>query len=440
MAAVCLYFQIHQPFRLRRYSVFDTAPDYFDDNANAAIVRKVAEKCYQPANRTLLDLIRRHEGRFRVAMSISGVALESFALYAPAALEGFQALAQTGCVEFLGETYYHSLSILYSKPEFRQQVQQHQDAIRRYFQQTPRVFRNTELIFDNTVAQEAADLHFAGVLTEGWENVLRKKGPGWVYRSAKAPIKVLLRNYQLSDDVAFRFSRADWAEWPLTAEKFAQRIAQVNDGPVCNLFMDYETFGEHQWEQSGIFNFLDEMPGRLLEAGHGFVTPSELVGATPGPAVTPDPSAPAATEPAAPPAQGKKGAKKGVKKKKSGDASAAAGPAGHGNDLEAGAIDVPRAISWADEARDLSAWLGNAMQTHALQELYRLEPQVKRREDPKLLEDWRRLTTSDHVYYMSTKHYADGQVHSYFNPYESPYDAYINFMNVLDNLRARLRR
>jgi alpha-amylase len=378
---------VHQPFRLRRYSVFDLDSNYFDEHRNADICRKVAAKCYLPANQCILDLVQRHGGGFRVAYSLTGVVLEQFETYAPEVIESFQRLAATGCVEFLAETYYHSLSFLYSREEFNAQVAQHQAKIRAIFGCQSTTFRNTELIYNNEVAEAAQQLGFAAVLAEGADHVLGYKSPNRVYRAVGLPIRVLLKNYKLSDDIAFRFSNRAWVEWPLTPEKYAAWIdREGNNGAVVNLFMDYETFGEHQWADTGILEFLAKMPDALLHAGsHSFKTPRELT---------------SQQEP----------------------------------DDE---FNCPYLISWADTERDLSAWLGNAMQSNALQELYALEEAVKARGDERLLSDWRRLQTADHFYYMCTKYFADGEVHRYFNPYESPYDSYINFMNVLDNLAAR---
>lgn len=391
MASVCFYFQVHQPFRLRRFSIFDRGADYFDNPVNQEIVRKVAARCYLPANAVLRELIDRHEGRFRVAFSLTGLIIEQFQRFAPEVLDSFRTLAETGAVEFLAETYYHSLSFLYSRQEFAAQVELHRGLVRRLFGQTPTVFRNTELIYNNELARAAADLGFQAVLCEGADHLLGYRSPARLYCPPSRPdLKLLLKNYRLSDDIAFRFSNRDWPEWPLTADKFAEWVSRANsDGQVVNLFMDYETFGEHQWAETGIFDFLRALPAAILRRGDtDFRTPSECAAAFPA----------------------------------------------------AGEYDVPHMISWADVERDLSAWLGNAMQSNALHELYRLEPLVLERGDEALLHDWRRLQTSDHFYYMSTKHYADGAVHKYFNPYDSPYDSFINFMNVLDNLRARLGR
>jgi alpha-amylase len=390
MASVCFYFQVHQPFRLRRYSVFDTDRHYFDDYKNAEICRKVASRCYIPSNNALLETIKLHGGKFRLAYSITGAALEQFQLYAPEVIESFQQLNQTGCVEFLDETHFHSLAFLYSREEFRSQVEMHRQQIKQLFGQEPRVFRNTELIYNNDLAHFVSHMGYEGIITEGADHILGSRSPNFVYRAPHAPkLKLLLKNYRLSDDIAFRFSNRTWEQWPLTAEKFATWINQINgNGVLCNLFMDYETFGEHQWEETGIFDFLRELPNKVLQtAGNNFLTPSQAI-----------------------------------------DAYDAAGE-----------IDVPHMISWADTERDLSAWLGNAMQSNALHELYKLEGPLKEKGDEELISDWRRLTTSDHFYYMCTKYWADGDVHKYFSPYESPYDSYINFMNVLDNVQTRLR-
>ncbi|MFQ5425276.1 MAG: glycoside hydrolase family 57 protein, partial [Phycisphaerae bacterium] len=388
MASICFYFQVHQPYRLRRYSVFDTAPDYFDDGKNAEICRKVAGKCYLPANQCIYDLIRVHEGRFRVAYSITGVVLDQFEAFTPEVIDSFKRLADTGCVEFIAETYYHSLAFLYSLEEFNDQIVRHARRIHDLFGQTCTTFRDTELIYNNQLAEAAHNLGFTAVIAEGTDHILGYRSPNFVYRSPNAPIKVLLKNYRLSDDIAFRFSNRGWKEWPLTAEKFAGWVNRVNgNGYTVNLFMDYETFGEHQWSDTGIFDFLYHMPGEVLRhPDNDFKTPREVA---------------AAYEPV-------------------------------------GEYDAPHMTSWADTERDLSAWLGNAMQSSGLHEVYAIEKEVKRAGDAGLLHDWRRLQTSDHFYYMSTKYFADGDVHTYFNPYESPYDSYINYMNVLDNLRSRL--
>jgi alpha-amylase len=390
MASVCFYFQIHQPFRLRRYSVFDTDRHYFDDHKNAEICRRVAHKCYLPANAALLETIKAHGSAFRIAFSITGIALEQFQDYAPEVIESFQQLAATGSVEFLDETYHHSLAFLYSREEFRVQVEMHRGLIKKLFNQEPRVFRNTELIYNNDLAHFVSHMGYDAILADGPDQVLGARSPNFVYRPPHAPrIKLLLKNYRLSDDIAVRFSNRSWEQFPLTADKFAQWINQINgNGFVCNLFLDYETFGEHQWASTGIFEFLKHLPGEVLKnPENNFLTPGEAVDRL--------------------------------------DA--------------AGEIDVPHMISWSEDDRDLSAWLGNAMQSNALNELYKLEGKLKEKGDEQLLSDWRRLTASDHFHYMSTKHWAEGKFNKYFSPYESPYDSYINFMNVLDNIQTRLR-
>jgi alpha-amylase len=388
MASVCFYFQMHQPFRLRRYSVFDTDRHYFDHHQNADICRKVAEKCYIPASQMFLETIRKHDGRFRFAMSLTGSLLEQLQLYVPEAIDLLQQLNGTGCVEFLDETYYHSLSFLYSREEFRAQVEMHRRKIKELFGQEPRVFRNTELIYNNDLAHFVSHMGYDGVVTEGADHILGYRNANSVYRPPHAPrLKLLLRNYHLSDDISFRFANRAWEGWPLTADKFAKSVSAI-DGQLCNVFIDYETFGEHHWAETGIFDFLKHLPAEVLkDPENNFLTPSQVL-----------------------------------------DRYDAIGE-----------IDVPHMISWADTERDLSAWLGNAMQSNALHELYKIEGAMKEKGDQELITDWRKLTTSDHFYYMCTKHWADGDVHKYFSPYESPYDSYINFMNVLDNVQSRLR-
>lgn len=421
MTSVVFYFQVHQPYRLKRYTVFDEHPFYFDDANNRKIMEKVAGKCYRPATQKILDLVRRHQGRFRVSYAVTGVCLDQMAAWAPDVIDLFKRLAESGCCEFIAETYHHSLSFIYSKQEFERQVDLHSERIRDLFGQTPTVFRNTELIYSNDVSRHIMQMtcpegrpRFKGAIAEGVDWLLGFRSPNYVYRPPGPvvagrdgrPFSLLLKNYRLSDDIAFRFSNRGWAEWPLTAEKFARWVNQINgDGFLCNLFMDYETFGEHQWAETGVFDFLDAMPEKVFDVNPGhnhFNTVSEAL---------------AQFEPV-------------------------------------GEYDAPNLTSWADTERDLSAWLGNAMQHSALQEVYRLEGEVKRRaqdaeasgdEHEKayaryLIEDWRKLTTSDHFYYMCTKYFADGDVHKYFNPYDSPYDSYINFMNVLDNVRTRVEK
>jgi alpha-amylase len=392
MPSVCFYFQVHQPCRLRHYTIFDQDNRYFDSFKNKAICRKVANKCYLPTNRLILDLINQHEGRFKVAYSITGVLLEQLAEYAPEVISTFDALARTGCVEFLAETYYHSLSFLYSRNEFKEQIQKHSETIEKFFNYRPRVFRNTELIYSNDLADVIESMGgFDGILTEGADHILGDRSPNFIYSPPHSKrMKLLLKNYALSDDIAFRFSNRGWNEWPLMASKFSDWVSRVNgNGYVVNLFMDYETFGEHQWKDTGIFDFMRHLPGEIMKhPDNNFKTPSEVIASYPATDV----------------------------------------------------IDVPGMISWADMERDLSAWLGNPMQSNALHEVYRMEQNIKKTGDKELLADWRMLQTSDHFYYMCTKYFSDGDVHKYFNPYDSPYDSYINYMNVMGNLEKRYKK
>ncbi|MCX5826749.1 MAG: glycoside hydrolase family 57 protein [Deltaproteobacteria bacterium] len=397
MPAICLYFQVHQPCRLKRYTAFDIGHDhdYEDREENRRLLEKVAERCYLPANALLSNLIRKHEGRFRVAFSISGVLLDQLTTYRPDVLESFQRLAETGCVEFLNETYYHSLSFLFSRDEFRAQVSRHRRKIKELFGQDGKTFRFTELIYNNDLAREAESLGYEVILAEGAEALLDDRSPNRVYRASwdgagDGRIKLLLRNYRLSDDVSFRFSNRGWQEYPLTVGKYAHWIHGENGaGTVINLFMDYETFGEHQWADTGIFRFLEKLPGGILKhRDFVFATPAEIAGTV----------------------------------------------------ESVDSIDAPELSSWADTERDLTAWLGNAMQQDAAGTLYGLEATVKACKDTILLDSWRKLQTSDHFYYMCTKWFADGDVHKYFNPYPSPYDAYINYMNILDDLSKQVKK
>ena len=387
MTNMCLYFQVHQPFRLKQnYSIFDIGKnnDYFDDEKNKQVMQKIANKCYLPANKILLDLIKKYDGRFKVSFSITGTALEQFELYAPEVLESFKELAYTGCVEFLSETYHHSLAFLYDEEEFAKQVALHQEKIRDLFKARPIVFRNTELIYNNELAFYVEKMGYKAVLAEGADHVLGWKSPNFVYKPKTANIKLLLKNYRLSDDIAFRFSNKQWGGYPLTARKYANWIAPIT-GDSVNLFIDYETFGEHQWQDTGIFNFLKQLPYECFKRNIGFHTPSDLV-----------------------------------------------------NIVPKDELDINNSISWADIERDLSAWTGNKMQNAALAELYRIKNQVFATNDKELIKNWRKLTTSDHFYYMCTKWFNDGDVHKYFNPYETPYDCFIAFMNVLEDIKLKI--
>ena len=389
--SICLYFQVHQPARLRLYRFFDIGKDshYYDDFANRTILRRVAQKCYLPMNALLLELINAHKGEFKVTFSISGTVLEQFDRYAPEVIESFRRLAQTGDVEFLSETYYHSLASLASETEFKHQVLKHKDAIEHYFGVTPKAFRNTELIYSDAIGQMVSEMGFKAMLTEGAKHVLGWKSPNFLYSCANAPaLKLLLKNSSLSDDIAFRFSDRGWSDWPLTCEKYLSWIksAAQNDD-IVNLFMDYETFGEHQKAQSGIFDFMRYLPEAVIADGEfEFVTPSQAV----------KKHRPVAT------------------------------------------LDVPDPISWADEERDLTAWLGNELQNDAFKKLYDQTEKLAILNDEALWSDFGHLQESDHFYYMCTKFFSDGAVHKYFNPYDTPYEAFINYMNVLSDFILRV--
>lgn len=391
MKSICLYFQIHQPLRLRRYRFFDIGNDhyYYDDFTNESIISKMAKECYLPANKILLDLIKSNKQSFKVSFSITGVTLDQFESYAPEVIESFKQLAETGCVEFLAETYSHSLAALKDQDEFKVQVKSHSQRIQELFGQKPKVFRNTELIYSDDIGAAVASLGYKGMITEGAKHILGWKSPNYLYCNAVNPkLKLLMRNYTLSDDIAFRFSVQSWNEWPLTTEKFVNWLDHLDEKEeIVNVFMDYETFGEHQKKESGIFEFLGNLPAAILKSGsYKFITPSDAIKEYQPIAVA----------------------------------------------------HVPHAISWADEERDLSAWLGNSLQNEAFTKLYELKKDVESLNHERINKDWNYLQCSDHFYFMCTKFFSDGDMHSYFNPYNSPYDAFINYMNVLSDFKIRL--
>ena len=384
MPAIVIYFQVHQPYRLRPYTVFDLGENhlYEDADSNHAIMRKMGERAYLPMNALLLKLIQKYKGRFKVSFSISGTALDQFEEYEPSILDSFVQLAQTGNVEFIGEPYAHSLACLYSREEFGKQIAQHHARISELFGAQTLTFRNTELIYNNDLAEIIEERGYEVILSEGADHVLGWRSPNFVYQPAACDkLRLLLRNYRLSGDIALRFSDRSWSDFPLTAEKFASWIHAANSpGDAICLFMDYETFGGHQARDTGIFDFMGALPGTLLaNPEFSFMTPLEAARNYPA----------------------------------------------------AAKIDVPQYISWADAERDLTAWLGNDMQLDAMETLYKLEDKVTASTSPDLLKVWRRLQTSDHFYYMSTKWFSDGNMNKRLNPYNSPYDAYINFMNVV---------
>ncbi|MBU2553275.1 MAG: polysaccharide deacetylase family protein [Bacteroidetes bacterium] len=393
MRSICFYFQVHQPYRLRTYRFFDIGSkhNYFDDHENEFIMKRVAEKSYLPMNALLLKLIKEYGSAFKVSFSISGMALEQFEAYSPEVIKSFKKLADTGQVEFLAETYAHSLASLRNPDEFRRQAEKHSQKVEQLFGTKPTTFRNTELIYSDKIGELVADMGYKLMLTEGAKHVLGWKSPNFLYNSAPRPeLKLLLKNYRLSDDIAFRFSNRSWSGFPLTADKFSTWLNQINEKEeVVNLFMDYETFGEHQWEQTGIFDFMKALPGEILKSGKfAFHTPREL-----GKLLQP-----------------------------------------------VGPIHVPYPISWADEERDITAWLGNDLQDEAFGKLYNLEKTINNCSNPDLLKTWEYLQTSDHFYYMCTKWFSDGDVHKYFNPYGTPYEAFINYMNVLSDFALEVEK
>lgn len=388
---LCLYFQVHQPIRLRKYHFFDIGKysDYYDDFANRSFTKKIAERCYLPANRVLLELIKKYGKNFKVAFSITGLAIEQFRKYAPEVIDSFKALAGTGCVEFLAETYSHSLACLVDETEFKHQVKWHADLMKELFGMKPVTFRNTELVYSDEIGEMVAKMGYTTMLTEGARHILGWKSPNYLYTNSINPkLKLLLKNFRLSDDIAFRFSDRQWDQWPLTAEKYVSWL-DAADGEIVNLFMDYETFGEHQNAETGIFDFLAALPGQVFSASDfEFLTPKEAA---------------AKHQPVAP-------------------------------------LHVPYPISWADEERDLTAWLGNELQNEAFEELYKVRDKVNALKDESLTHDYNCLQASDHFYYMCTKLFADGDIHRYFTPYDTPYEAFINYMNVLSDFILRVER
>jgi alpha-amylase len=391
--AICFYFQVHQPFRLKRYRFFDLGHDhyYYDDFSNESIMRKVAENCYLPANEIILDLIQKNKGKFKVTFSLTGLVINQFRLYAPEVLDSFRKLAETGLVEFLAETESHSLASIKTRSEFEHQVSAHRAMVKEFLGVETTSFRNTELIYSDQIGSWVADMGFKSMLTEGAKHVLGWKSPNYLYCNTINPrLKVLLRNFVLSDDIAFRFSNRSWAEWPLTTDKYASWLNKLAPkSELINIFLDYETFGEHNHKDTGIFDFLQHLPGSILKkTPFKFMTPTEVS----------DTLQPVS------------------------------------------AISIPSPISWADEERDITAWHGNELQAAALGKLYDLTDKVNRCEDMQIRKDWEYLQASDHFYYMATKFFSDGAVHAYFNPYDTPYDAFMNYMNVLSDFEIRLNR
>lgn len=413
---ICFYFEVHQPYRLSKCSAFEVGQKqgYFEgppEYENKKIFEKVAAKCYLPANKLMLELLNKHP-EFRVSYSLSGVFLEQCLEYGEIGkqvLDSFKAIFKTGQAEILSETYYHSLAWLFSKDEFAQQIHKHSQLVYKLFHKKPTIFRNTELIYSNEIAEFIREMGYKGILAEGWDYYLDWRSPNFLYQPHKASLhpedrkiaqknrirktlpknfNLLLKNYKLSDDIAFRFSNRGWSEWPLNVDKYVAWLG-ATDGETINLFMDYETFGEHQWEDTGIFEFMRHLPAECLKQNIGFRTPSETIKAY----------------------------------------------------KPVGEVDVPHLMSWADMERDLSAWCSNQLQESALKRIFDIEHEIKANADmvqESLLHDWRKLQTSDHFYYMCTKYWNDGDVHAYFSPYESPYDAFITYMNTLTDFEQKL--
>ena len=395
MRAICLYLHIHQPTRYREYSIFDVGNDsnYFNDDyhgrqSNERIFRKVADKSYRP----MLALLERNMQKypnFKVSFSITGTWLEQAEKWAPELIDQIRHMVSCGQAEIIGETYYHSLAYFYNLDEFNDQVNLHATKIHQLFGITPKVFRNTELAYNDSLAHWAEEKGYKGILAEGWDKILGWRSPNYVYRPAGCQnLRLLLKNYRLSDDIAFRFSNRGWKEWPLTVPKYQNWLnMDCIRGNLINLFMDFETFGEHQWADTGIFNFMDQLISSwLAEYDNKFVTASEAC---------------SLMEPA-------------------------------------DEISMPETVTWADTERDLSAWLSNAMQTSAMDTLYAMRDSILNSGDPRLISDWRYMTTSDHPYSMCTKYWHDGDVHAYFSAYASPYESFMYFMNVIRDLEYRL--
>ncbi len=399
MLNIIFYFQVHQPYRLKHFNVLDIGhnANMFNDKLNGQVMRKVAEKCYLPTNKLLLELIRQSEGRFKIAYSITGTAIEQFKQYSPETLDSFKKLVDTGCVEIMGETYFHSLAFLYDTNEFLDQVMMHRELMQQEFGYYTTTFRNTELIYQDRLSDLIYEVEgFKTIVTEGVDRILDWRTPLYAYKNYSKDINLLLKYYQLADDIAFRFSNRDWPEYPLTVEKFVNWIDHLTLAETggknlfLNLFMDYETFGEHQWASSGIFDFMRHFPKAVLAKQHlGFANPKDI---------------------------------------------------NHLTNYQQESLSFPEAVSWADEQRDLSAWLENDMQKNAIETLYELFTRIKQKGDPDLLRIARLLSTSDHFYYMCSKYFQDGDVHKYFSPYDSPDQAYVYYITALAELEERLLR
>jgi len=391
--SICIYFQIHHPERLRKYQFFDIGKkhNYFDNYANRSELEDLAENCYLPANALLLDLIKKYEGKFKVAFSISGSAIDQLEMHTPEVIRSFQELAKTGQVEFLAETYSHSLaSLSEDTDEFELQVKRHSAAIKELFGKKPVTFRNTSLIYSDKIGKRVADLGFKTMLTDGAKHVLGWKSPNFVYKNAlDENLNLLLKNSKLSDDIAICFSDKSWSEYPLTSEKYVDWVSHsLQDTEVLNLFMNYEVIGHYNRAESGIFDFLKYFIQQIAEnPNYQFLLPKEVT---------------------------KKYTAKDI-------------------------LPVPYPISWTDEERDITSWLGNELQKEAFTELFKIQPLVKKKKNAELNEDYSRLQASEHFYFMRTKLFSGADYHKYILPYESPYEAFINYMNVLSDFIERVK-
>ena len=379
-----MYFQVHQPYRLREFNYFSREPPYFDEKKNGDIFRKVAKKCYIPTTKKIIELVKKHP-EFKVSFSLSGVFIEQAMKYKPEVMDIYRELYNTGNMDILNETYYHSLAYLVSHEEFVEQVKMHRELIKDIFGHKAKVFRNTEAMLCDDMSRKVESMGYKGIVGEGWDKILGWRSPNYIYQPSGSDIKLLLRNYRLSDDIGFRFSKSDWAEYPLTADKYANWLSS-SSGQTINLFLDYETFGEHQWKETGIFDFLDYLPREVSRHPNlEWAKISELT------------------------------------------------------EMESkDRIEIPHILSWADVDRDLSAWLGNKMQNCAFRNMKEMQQMVHSTGDRKMIDMWRKMQTSDHFYYMCTKWFADGDIHKYFNSYTNPYVAYSNYMNILKNIKSQL--
>lgn len=393
MTTVVFYFQVHQPPRLKKFSFFDTETEpekrYFDREKDERIFHRVAAKCYYPANETILHLIEDTDKKFRVSYSLTGTFMEQMEEYEPELIESFRDLVKTKAVELLDETYYHSFASLWDMDEFKEQVREHRRKIKELFKYRPTAFRNTEGLFFNELARVLQKMGYVGAVAEGADRVLAGRSPNHVYTVRGTDFPLIPRNYRLSDDVGFRFANPQWEEYPLTAEKYANWI-QTAGGDVVGLFMDYETFGEHMWPVTGIFEFLKALPYKLMERGIDFMTVSE--------ALT--------------------------------------------HHKPVGELNYDPPATWADMDRDLSAWLSNELQWAAFEKMKALKSLAMATKDPSIVKIWRKLQTSDHFYYMSLKYNQDGDIHAYFRneAFESPYDAYITYMNTLAHFEGYIKK